>query len=166
MAIKADPQIERRLRACSDAEEFWALLLTVVPQNSRAYLGTLLRQGEVLLRQHRLSLPDARMQRFCTQGSEVDKAKIFDFLLCHPSAATYYEAFLIMQHKADDRAYLYRCCQKLLAEGSDLSCNMAAITSRYFDLQLPAHLAMAIESYQLSRLDEGYEAFRKILLRQ
>lgn len=166
MACKSDPIIERRIKGCTSAEEFWTLLLEVVPLNSRAYLGSILKQGNMLLRQGRLTLPDIRLQRFCMQGSDIDTLKIIDFLLAHPSTATYYELFLIMQHRNDNRTLLYRCCQSLLSTGNDLSYNMAAAVSHYFDLQLPATFSLRLEPYELSRLDEGYETFCKILLRQ
>lgn len=163
MAQKADPIIERRIRACTNAEEWWTLLLEVVPSNSRAYLGSLLKQGAPLLRQGLLRFPDTRLGQFCAQGSAVDVAKMLDFLLQHPTPATYYEVFQQLKHHADDRKLLYRYCQSLLNEGSDLSYNMAALMGTYFDLQLPASFALRLQPYQISRLDEGYEPFCKLL---
>lgn len=163
MARKADPIIERRLRACASSDDFWTLLLTVVPQNSRAYLGTLLRQASPLLRQRRLQLPDERLGQFCSQGSAIDTAKVIDFLLEHPGVASYYEVFSLLKYRSDDRPMLYRYCQRLMQEGSDLSYNLASIIGIYFDLQLPATFALRVQPYQLSRLDEGYEQFKQII---
>lgn len=164
MAQKADPIIERRIRSCTSAEEFWGLLLEVVPLNSRAYLGTLLKQAAPILRQGTLRLPDERLGRYLASATPIDAAKVVDFLLQHPTSATYYEVFCHLKHHADDRRMLYSYCQRLLQEGSDLSYNMASVLSLYFDLQLPATFALRLQPYQLSRLDEGYEAFRKIML--
>lgn len=163
MAKKADPLVERRIKACASAEEFWTLLMEVVPRNSRAYLGSVLKQGAPLLRQGQLGLPDERLGRFCAQGSEIDRAKVLDFLLGCPGVATYFEAFQLFKHMADNRAALYRYCQRLMNEGSDISYNLASVMSLYFDLQLPATFALRVEPYQLSRLDAGYDAFRKLL---
>lgn len=163
MAIKADPLVERRIKACNTAEEFWKLLMEVVPTNSRAYLGSVLKQGAPLLRQRQILLPDERLGRFCAQGSEIDRAKVLDFLLACPTTATYYEAFQLFKHMSDKRAVLYTYCQRLMSEGSDLSYNMASVMSLYFDLQLPATFALRVEPYQLSRLEGGYDDFKKIL---
>lgn len=159
MAQKADPIVERRIRACASEEEFWTLLLTVVPQNSRAYLGTLLKTAVPLLRQGLIRLPDERLGRFCAQGTPVDVAKMMDFLLEKPSTATYYEVFQQLRHHADDRPFLYRYCQRFLQEGSDLSSKMASVMSLYFGLQLPSTFALRLQPYHLSRLDEGYDHF-------
>lgn len=163
MAQKADPQIERRIRACASADEFWTLLLEVVPTNSRAYLGTLLKVAAPMLRQGLLPLPDERLGRFCAQGTPVDVAKVLDFLMDYPTSATYYEIFCQLKHYADNRQLLYRYCQSMLREGSDLSYNMASIMGLYFDLQLPASFALRLEPYQLSRLDGGYDNFKKLI---
>ena len=163
MARKADPIIERRLRACASSDEIWTLLLTIVPQNPRAYLGTLLRQAAPLLRKGCLQLPDERLRQFCAQGSAIDTAKVIDFLMEHPTAASYYEVFCLLKYNADDRPMLYRYCQRLMQEGSDLSYNLASIVGLYFDLQLPATFALRLQPYQLSRLEEGYEQFRQII---
>lgn len=160
---KADPLIERRIAACTQAEEFWELLLEAVPQNSRAYLGSVLKRGAALLKAGTLILPDARLGRFCAQGSPIDRNKVVDFLLSHPSTATYYEFFGLMKYCTDDRPALYAYCQRLQREGTDMAADMASLLSLYFDLQLPAAFARRFEPYQLSRLDTSYTSFCKIL---
>lgn len=157
--MKANPAIERRIQACRSAEEFWHLLLEVVPLNSRAYLGSVLKVGSQLLTQGRLPLPDERLARYCAQGTAIDVTKVIEFLLSHPSLGTYYELFQQLRLQADNRPLLYRCCQSLLQEHSDLSYNMASALSLYFDLQLPATFALRLQPYQLSRLDGDYESF-------
>lgn len=163
MAKKGDPTIERQLRSCSTAEEFWILLMEVVPQHSRAYLGTLLKRAEHLWKQNVIQFPDERILKFCAQGSDIDTIKVLDFLFAHPSVDTYYEAFLLLKHHVDNRQMLYHYSQQLLRESSDLSYNMASVMSLYFELQLPATFSLRLQPYQLSRLDEGYEAFKKII---
>ena len=42
--------------------------------------------------------------------------------------------------------------------------NMASILKQYYDLQnVPGHLSLHLEPYELSRLDQSYDSFVKII---
>ena len=187
--MKADPKIEALLKKCADADTFWRLLADVVPTNAKAYLGTHLKQAEILLNKGLLNPVDERLEQWRATASNIDVQKLFttfaphvhgienwrEFMkilnveapeslyLKHLTPETYYLLFQVLK-QCDDTQKIRQICVRLLTEGSDKSYNFVALAQRYFQLEnFPARFSLKIEDYEIGRVDESYEKFRKLL---
>ena len=187
--MKADPKIDALIRKCADAENFWRLLVDVVPTNAKAYLGTLLKQADILLKNGQLNPVDERLAEWRKTASQIDVQKVYvvfaphvhgiddwrkfmklldaespeALLLKHLTPETYYLLFQLMK-QGDDVKKIRLICARLLTEGSDKSYNFVALSQRYFQLEnFPATFSLRLEDYELARLDKSYDAFKQIL---
>lgn len=82
------------------------------------------------------------------------------------TTASYFLLFTHLKQMDADNAYLRRLAVELIRKGDKSSFNLAAILQRYFDLgTLPGTFSLQMPPYELSRLDQSYDNFLKILLR-
>ncbi|MBR1732553.1 MAG: hypothetical protein IJ729_02275 [Alloprevotella sp.] len=174
--------------------DFWKFFLNLVPADPKAYLGTFLKAAVSLYRCGDLSLDAPQLETFAAKASTIDGRKILEtllpvvaaphevnrllalycedrpqariaFLLRTATAPCYYELFRNFRQLDHLPELLRRYCLQLMSRGDKLSFNLASITQAYFGLPgLPGTFSLRLEHYQLSRLDENFESFRKILL--
>lgn len=82
------------------------------------------------------------------------------------TSAGYFLLFAHLKQMDADNAYLRRLAVELIRKGDKASFNLAAILQQYFDLgPLPGTFSLQTPPYELSRLDQSYDNFLKILLR-
>ena len=78
---------------------------------------------------------------------------------------SYYLLFKTLQTADENNETLRDYCLYLMKKGDSISFNMAVILRSFFDLpSLPGTFSLKLEPYQLSRLNESYENFYKLLV--
>ena len=86
-------------------------------------------------------------------------------LLKAATPISYYLLFQTLQSADEDKDSLRNYCLYLMKRGDSLSFNMAVILRSYFDLpSLPGTFSLKLEPYQLSRLNDSFENFNKLLV--
>ena len=174
-------------------EEFWDFFLTIVPADSRAYLGTFLKAAVILYEYDNITLDTSRLEDFAAKATEVDKRKFLQTFLPHiqrvgdaerilrlftdgePHSAIPYlvavptnvAGYLLFQtlRRIDHRPETLRnVCIALMKRGDTKAFALASILKAYFGLpELPGTFSLRLEPFQLSRLETSYDAFCKIL---
>lgn len=172
-------------------EQFWPLFFYIVPTNSKAFLGTFLKGASALYRSGRLQLPGASLKLFAEKCTAIDTRKCLEtllpllkttqevavlcsaffgnnmqqsipFLMKAHTIPSFYQLFLLL--KMSEPEEVEQSAQALLRMGDELSLKMASVLKHYFALDnISALYALRIEVYELSRLDNGYEFFHKML---
>lgn len=173
---------------------FWALF-SIVPTNPKALLGTFLRALEQLLLNKSFILDTNHLESFSKQATPIDAQKLLSstlpllhnpkdihFLLRTftdntpqsaiksligiPTNAACYELFSACRKIEGDTATLRHICILLMQRNTPLFHNLASMLQSYFDLgPLPGSFALRLEKYQISRIEESYDTFVKILRR-
>lgn len=174
-----------------DGNRFWDFFLTVAGSDTKAYLGTFLKAAVKLYKADKITLTDGRLEAFARSGTAIDRRKCAEAFL--PQAKEADDGRLVVRLCCEDRLdlaapllikarttvsfYLLfnllktaeaeeirRYAILLMRQGDSLSFRLASIIEKYFGLRpLPASFSLRIESYELSRLDGGFEAFAKTL---
>ena len=177
-----------------DNTAFWQCFVGLVPFHSKAYLGTFLKAMTVLYTTEKLTVDAEELTVFAQSATPIDKRKILESLLpvlrtpeevvhllrlfCEDrpqariavllpvgTAPCYYELFRNFKQIDHLPVILHRYCLQLMSRGDKIGFNLACITKEYFGLDtLPGTFSLRLEQYQLSRLDENYINFQKILL--
>lgn len=177
------------------AEDYWLYFLTIVPTDSRAYLGTFLKAAVAGYRNRRLPLDEQALTRFAPQATPIDRRKLLEALL--PACRRTAEANMLVRVFCEDRLadafphllkaatpialwVMFRllrateCSEEqlkhyivlLIRQGSPATVNMADIIRRYFGMKdVPVRYSFRLENYELSRLETGEEYFMKVLTR-
>lgn len=170
---------------------FWRYLMVVAGSNTKAYLGTFLKAAVKLYRTNKVTVSDDCLKSFADICTAIDRrkcmeallpqAKVVDdaqalvrlfcdnrldlaapFLIKARTAVSYYVLFNML--KAAEADEIRRYAIILMRQGDSLSFRLVSILEKYFDLHnLPGSFSLRLESYELSRLDGGYDAFVKIL---
>ena len=183
---------EEVLPAASE-QTYWSLFVQIVPLHSKAYLGTFLKAAVSMYRKQLLSLSAEALQRFAVQCTPIDCKKLLEtllpvmrsseevavlinvfcpeetdasliYLIKAHTPQTYYQLFQRM--KKVDAQKVRSCVISLMKHSDALSFNMASLMKRYFDLpNVPGTFSLQVNDYELSRLDQGYEYFAKMLKR-
>lgn len=97
-----------------------------------------------------------------TDGEKVHAAQLFRAA----TPAAYFLLFKTLRHFEDDKIYLRRVALELMRRGDKQAFNLAGMLREYFALgELPGTFALKLPPYELSRLDNSYDAFFKILNR-
>lgn len=176
-----------------DGETYWSLFTKVVPTFPKAYLGTFLKAGQRLYQSKKLALDAAALSHFAETANAVDirktleaflpvlssqseiqmlleafqmndAQKAYTFLLKAQTIHAFYHLFLLLK-LADDAEFTQSVTLLLLKQNRPLSYNMASLLKQYFDLtNVPCTFSLSIEHYKLSRVDEGFASFKKILI--
>lgn len=170
---------ERLLPALADEARFWALFEDLVGRDAKAYLGTFLKAAATLYAAGRIGLALPPLPY-----SDIDRSKIAEALLpvlrtpeevaslAPPKIALVrggtvpclYVLFHELKRLEGKPQIQTRFCLELIRRGDRLGFNMAALMQAYFGLPgTGATFSLRIEPFELSRLDEGYEAFGKTL---
>lgn len=174
-------------------ERFWAFFVTVVPSHPKAYLGTFLKAATKLYGADRLIFDEAALRAYAATCSPIDVRKVLEAFLPRLRAAdevtmfvnafcdgqlqaagahlvkaqtpaAYYVLFLLLKTAEADEIRCYALA--LMRQADPLSFGLVSIVERYFGLEpLPGRFSLRLEDYELSRLDLGYDAFLKILLK-
>lgn len=172
-------------------ERFWELFVTVVPSHPKAYLGTFLKAATKLYRTDRLVIDEAALSAYAVSCTPIDVRKVLEaflprlrtagevmtfvnvfcggqldaagtYLMKAQTPAAYYILFLLL--KTADAEVIRRYAIALMRQGDPLSFGLVSILAGYFGLEsLPGTFSLRLEAYELSRLDQGYDAFVKIL---
>lgn len=177
------------------AQRYWSYFCTIVPTNSKAYLGTFLKAAAKLYKQDSLPLDKDALTYFAESATPIDKRKMLDALLplvkqadevqllvslfcngsletaatCLLKAATpmaYYHFFNMLRAAEVSPEQLRHYIALLVRRSDRISFNMACIIHRYFGLKdVPGNFSLRLETYELSRLEQGENYFIKVLLR-
>lgn len=177
----------------SEEQTFWTFFVAIVPLHPKAYLGTFLKACVSMYRRHRLSLSTEALQAFAASCTPIDRKKILETLLpvMHTSdevglliqlfcreetnvpliylikahtVQAYYQLFLRL--KKEETSTVRSCILSLMKMNDALSFNMASLMKRYFDIpNVPGSFSLQVNDYELSRMDQGYDAFVKMLKR-
>ncbi|EJX01399.1 hypothetical protein EVA_10491 [gut metagenome] len=77
----------------------------------------------------------------------------------------YFLLFRHLQHTDESKDSLRTYCIYLMKRGNSIAFNMAVILQTFFDLPpLPGSFSLNLEPYELSRLNESFESFNKVLM--
>lgn len=169
--------------------DFWHFASVLVRDNSKAFLGTMLKAASAL----RNFQPSQEFADACT--SDIDKKKALEMLIPNAStpqavqqlmsmfgidemdenikagilfrsgtSAAFFELFKLLKRSEDDEQLLRRYGVELIRKGDKRSFNLACIIKEYFGLSsLPGTFSLSLPPYELSRLDSSYESFVAIL---
>lgn len=176
-------------------DDFWVFFLTIVPINSKAYLGTFLKAARQLYTKHQLQLQEAPLREYAAGATAIDKRKLLDallpvacevdevamllrifsarqvdaagpYLLKANTPATYYQLFNLLKTVDSRPDILRHYAILLIRKGDKLSFNLASIICHYFDLHdVPGRFSLSLQPYELGRLDQGFPIFEAILRR-
>ncbi len=172
-------------------ESFWQAFNTIVPDNTKAYLGTFLKAAVVLYRKGALTVSAEVLQDFAQTCSAIDERKTLEafvpylrtsdeisqllklFTHCTDEAkrlilvkAQTLRAFhaLFLALRTLDEAEIEQTANALLRNNDELSFRMVAMLRAYFGLtHVKGSFALALEDYELSNLELGYDSFAKTL---
>lgn len=169
--------------------DFWLFATELVSANNRAFLGTMLKAASAL----RLDKPTPDFAAACTTeidrrkvleallpcctapGEVMYLMELFGVerseytlrtgvLFRVGTAPCYYVLFNLLKLIEDNQQLLRRFGVELIRKGDKRSFNLACIIKEYFGLaELPGTFSLSLPPYELSRLDESYEAFLTIL---
>lgn len=82
------------------------------------------------------------------------------------TAPAYFVLFNLLKQHEDDTAYLRRFGIELIRKGDKRSFNLACIIKEYFALpELPGTFSLALQPYELSRLETSFDTFLTIINR-
>lgn len=168
--------------------DFWHFASVLVSANNRAYLGTMLKAAVA----GKMFFPTEEFVASCTTA--IDRRKVLEALLPHASTpadiqsllqlfktedhqaeallfvvgtvSSYFVLFNLLKQHEDDAPYLRRYGIELIRKGDKHSFNLACIIKEYFALpELPCTFSLALQPYELSRLDTSYDTFLTIINR-
>ena len=169
---------------------FWQCFLTIVPSNPKAYLGTFLKGAVALHKQGKLSLKAEALTEYSHSGiSAIDCRKVLEallpiakghdeiayllrlftsdfqqrvsLLLRITSLPAAYALFHEMKTQEEDLELLRQTCLALMKRGDSRAFRLASICASYFGLEdIPGTFSLTLQPYELSRLDQSYEAFK------
>lgn len=184
---------EELLPAVPGSAVFWTFFCGVVPADSRAYLGTFLKAAVRMYAAGRLELSEACLADFARRATPIDRRKVLEallpvvrtdgevftllalfcedkpeakaaFLLKAGTLVCYYRLFQVLKMLDAGSDTLRRYVLLLMRRGDRLSFNMAGAVCRYFDIHdQPGTFSLRLPPYQLSRLDDSFDSFSKIL---
>lgn len=176
-----------------ESERYWRFFTAIVPQNSKAYLGTFLKAAVRLLKKGELVLDEAVLESFASIATPIDVRKFLEtvlpcvndgddmlmlvrifcanrleqaspYLLKAGTPMAYYVLFNLLKTVEADTETLKFHALQLIKKGDHLSFNFASILRQYFDLKhIPGFFSLKIEPYEFGRLDQGPDQFIKLL---
>lgn len=180
--------VERDLWTGAD---FWQFAAMLVAANNRAFLGTMLKAAASL----GSTIPSSAFAAACTTEvdrrkalesllprvaspteihellhlfytSDAPAATIEPLLFNAGTAAAYFVLFNLLKQHDDNIGYLRRYGIELIRKGDKRSFNLACIIKEYFDLpDLPGTFSLALQPYELSRLETSFDTFLTIINR-
>ena len=179
---------ERLLLDCS-SEVYWKMTEALVHYDSRAYLITLMKAFLLRLEQGTASLSDKPFARLAATFNEVERQKVALLLLPALQTPKQVEQlfsvlgiakgreqmvylvridtlpclFLLLRslrYIEHDRAEVLQVARQLMKRGTGGSFNLASIIKVAFGLdELSGTFSLRLQPYQISRLEQSYEAF-------
>jgi hypothetical protein len=89
---------------------------------------------------------------------------ISDFLIHRGGTLCYYVLFLLLRKQEGDSDLPESICRRLMKQGDGLSFNVASVFKIYFGLDsIRGTFSLQLAPYELSRLEQSYEAFAKVV---
>ena len=179
---------ERLLLDCS-SEVYWKMTEALVHYDSRAYLITLMKAFLLRLEQGTASLSDKPFARLAATFNEVERQKVALLLLPALQTPKQVEQlfsvlgiakgreqmvylvridtlpclFLLLRslrYIEHDRKEVLQVARQLMKRGTGGSFNLASIIKVAFGLdELSGTFSLRLQPYQISRLEQSYEAF-------
>lgn len=169
---------------------FWHLFSVIVPAHPKAFLGTFLKVAVTLYKSGKIELDEEFLTAYSLICSHIDRAKLLQALLpclkterevsflfdnfCDNeefgyalliksgSLPCYYTLFNAL--KCSEEHYIKQCAAMLIKKGDSRSFNLASILKQYFGLtDINGQFSLRIQDYELSRLDQGYDYFVKMM---
>lgn len=167
--------------------------VTLVARSAKAWLGTLLKAAATLYKDGRLTLSDEAWREASAMANDIDRCKWLetflpilrneadaaslmqwfaprDLMKCSRlliekgTPLAFHELFRLWRANDGERRALHDVYVLLMRQASPRAYNMACIWRQYFGLDdAPGSLSLRLEPYQLGRLEQGFEAFAKIL---
>lgn len=183
---------EDLLPQCS-SQSYWRFFMTLVPAHSKAYLGTFLKAAVRLRACRKLQLDMQALTAFAAKATPIDIHKTLDTFLAlqlsfdeaHSlvsiftgnqlqqaaphlikagTPVAYYLLFRLLKTAEAEPDLLRHYAVLLMRKGDPLSFKLASAVRQYFDLpELPGNFSLQLQPYELSRLDQGFDAFMKAL---
>lgn len=179
---------ERLLLDCP-TELYWKMTEALVRYDSRAYLITLMKTLLLRLEQGTAELSDAPFSRLAATFNEVERQKVALLLLPALKTPQLVEQlfsvlsipkgreqmvylvrvdtlpclFLLLRslrYIEHDRMEVLKVARQLMKRGTGTSFNLASIIKVAFGLdELQGTFSLRLQPYQISRLEQSYEAF-------
>lgn len=170
---------------------YWQAFNAIVPRNAKAYLGTFLKAGTTLYRKGTLTISAASLESFAKTCCAIDERKTLEafvpqlrtsdeitellrlFTRCGNEAKllilartrtlpAFHALFLAL--RTLDEAEIEKCAAALVHNNDELSFRMVSALRAYFGLSgVKGTFALALEDYELSNLELGYDSFVKTL---
>ena len=170
-------------------ELYWQLTSALVRHDSRAYLITLMKTFLVRLSRGTASLSDEAFGRMAAEFNDVERQKVALLLLPDMQTPKQVEQlfsvlgiakgreqmvylvridtlpclFLLLRslrYIEHDRAEVLQVARQLMKRGTGGSFNLASIVKVAFGLdELSGTFSLRLQPYQISRLEQSYEAF-------
>ena len=169
---------------------FWHLFSVIVPAHAKAFLGPFLKVAVALYKSEKLALDEEVLTAYSLVCSHIDKAKLLQALL--PCLRTEREVFFLFDNfcdnedfgfalliksgtmpcyytlfnalKCSEEHHIKQCAAMLMKKGDSRSFNLACILKQYFGLaDISGQFSLRIQDYELSRLDQGYDYFVKMM---
>lgn len=177
----------------TDETSYWQAFKALVPEDSKAFLGTFLKAAVFQIKNGTLTLSAETLTAFAAVATNIDKRKTLEallpvtrqtdevhfllnifcggslksclaFLVNQDTTACYFELFRLMKQLEGQTEDLQHYTMLLMRKGTKRAFNMGAIIKAYFGLEtLPGTFSLHLEAYKLSRLDASYEAFCNLL---
>ena len=172
---------------------FWKFFCTIVPADSKAYLGTFMKAATGKALGSALVVDFHSLEKFSKTATPIDRRKLLAALLpiekspdnvgrlmeimCEPdidtysslltateSVACYYVLFKALKLHDATAEQLRRTCIQLMRRQTPQAYRFAAILKAYFGIEnLPGTFSLRLEPYKLGRLDVSYKNFRDVM---
>ena len=179
---------------CSlESDLFWKFFCTIVPTDSKAYLGTFMKAAVAKSSENTLDIDFPSLERFSQKATPIDRRKLLAALLptlkspenvsrlleimCEPdidtysslitateNVACYYALFKALKLHDATAEQLRRTCIQLMRRQTPRAYRFAAILKAYFGIEnLPGTFSLRLEPYKLGRLDVSYKNFKEVM---
>ena len=178
-----------RLLLDSPVDVYWRMTTSLFRYDSRAYLVTLMKTFLLRMKRGTASLSDEAFGRMAAEFNDVERQKVALLLLPDMQTPKQVEQlfsvlgiakgreqmvylvridtlpclFLLLRslrYIEHDRAEVLQVARQLMKRGTGGSFNLASIVKVAFGLdELSGTFSLRLQPYQISRLEQSYEAF-------
>ena len=98
-------------------------------------------------------------RQFCIN----DRRRV-DFLLRTQGLVAAFVLLRVLCYEEHDRDFLITTCRQVMKRGDNLSFNLASLLRTYFDLpEVKGTFSLALQPYELSRLDTDFDVFSRVM---
>ena len=120
------------------------------------------RQKLLMLWLPAISEPQIMEQLFLQFG--INDRRRVDFLLRTEGLPAAFVLLRVLCYEDHDRDFLTSICRQVMRRGDSLSFNLASLLRTYFDLpEVRGTFSLALQPYELSRLDTDFDVFCRVI---